>query len=764
MRRLSALAALLVPTTALADVVTGKVHVGAVTAAAARAALSTLDARAAAATLAPTGTDHFGDGDAIVRFEQTHRGLPVVGRGASVRVDRAGDAIAAAIDLDAALPASIAPVVGAAEAAKAAAPRTVLPVAPADAHLVVFRGRLAWAVLPRTIPSLPTAPRFMIDARTGDVLEAIDLVVHANQANVYATNPVTSTLATRPLPIAPTDPNGYLTNAFVESLNCIDHKTVKSVMFGFLTLPVHVCDTEQRAKADMNGDFDYTPIDDPSNVASRSDEFSEVSMYYHATRVYEFFRSLQGDPNAQVVVDKPLRTISNLQLPPGLQKGDIQSAGDPNKPLDPFQNAFFSPAGGQLGMVFQTLYGWNAGAMWFGQGPKRDYSYDGDVVYHEFGHAVVDATLKLGGGWHVDAQGAIDAPSAANEGLADYFSSALAGDSKVGEYAAKDISSSLDGIRDIDNTDDCHGTVIGEAHFDSTFFSGGLWAVRKGLSAADQTAYDKALYKAMRMSTPKPDVGYDDLANLFLATLKTDLPGAATALEAEMKKRGVLPGCDRIYPWTGKLLYPTKIDFVRSPGYWDAPPPASVAGTPNPAPGLIQVRADFADPAAHVTVTFKNPIQNNPLNLLNMNGKPFTPKLLVKFGQPIAWTTQGAVKSDADLTIDCAGDGNKALQTFVCDFDVPDGAASAYVQVANTGDQDGLYGDFILDIQPAPPKEPPADDAGADAGTPAAPPATGCNCDAAGAPRGSLGALGAAGLAGLLAFRRRRRSATSSGA
>ena len=40
-------------------------------------------------------------------------------------------------------------------------------------------------------------------------------------------------------------------------------------------------------------------------------------------------------------------------------------------------------------MIFQTLYGFNAGAMWFGQGPTHDYSYDGDVVYHEFTHAVV---------------------------------------------------------------------------------------------------------------------------------------------------------------------------------------------------------------------------------------------------------------------------------------------------------------------------------------------------------------------------------------
>ena len=47
--------------------------------------------------------------------------------------------------------------------------------------------------------------------------------------------------------------------------------------------------------------------------------------------------------------------------------------------------------------------------MWFGQGPRHDYAYDGDVVYHEFTHAVVDATIQL--------PSAINAPGAMNEGL-----------------------------------------------------------------------------------------------------------------------------------------------------------------------------------------------------------------------------------------------------------------------------------------------------------------------------------------------------------
>jgi MYXO-CTERM domain-containing protein len=756
MRRLAVIALLSIPSTAFADVVSGHVNVGNATEPAARHALASLDARTMSAALALAGTDRFGDGDTILRFEQTHLGLPVIGRGAAVRIDAHGIGRMAVVDLESSLPASIAPAISASDAARTSQRMTILPVKGTDAHLVIAAtpagGKLAWAVIPPMVSGLPTAPRILVDAITGDVLEARDLIVYLNQASVYQTNPVTSMLAMRDLPIVPDDVNGYLANPFIVSENCVDNKTVKTVSFGPFMLPVHICDLEQRAKADVNKDFIYTPIDDPQNPATRTDEFSEVSMYFHANRAYEFFRGLQGDPNAQVVVDKPLRTISNLQLPTGLQKGDIQSAGNKDLPLDPFQNAFFSPAGGQLGMIFQTLYGFNAGAMWFGQGPKHDYSYDGDVVYHEFTHGVVDDTLKLGA-WHVDSYGAIDAPGAMNEGLADYFSSALAGDAAVGEYASKDISSALNSIRNIDNADDCMGTIVGEVHFDSTFFSGGLWATRKSLSDSDKPKYDAALYKAMRLNSGKGDLGYEDLVKLFLATLKTDLPNAATALETEMTmKRGILPGCTRIFPWQGKLLYPKKNDPL-NPGFWAGPSKGNFMGMPATPPGMLQVKVDLAEPTANMTVTFHHPIQQGG-NLLGMMGTPFTAKMLAKFGAPITWTTKGNIAHDADVSVDCTSDGNKMLETWTATFDVPADATVAYLQVSNVGDQDGEYGDIQITTTPAEPM--PMDDAGVIPPKPVPTPVTGCSCNTPGSPAGSAGALLGLGLAGLLAFRRRR--------
>ena len=67
-----------------------------------------------------------------------------------------------------------------------------------------------------------------------------------------------------------------------------------------------------------------------------------------------------------------------------------------------------------------------------------------------------------------------------------------------------DISPSLtDGIRNIDNKDTCSGTIVGEVHFDSTFFSGGLWSARQSLQQGDRQKFDAAIFKAMRSNAGK---------------------------------------------------------------------------------------------------------------------------------------------------------------------------------------------------------------------------------------------------------------------
>lgn len=702
----------------------------------------------------------FAGGETIVGLEQIHNGIPVVGRGAAVQLNRAGENIQTHIRVDASLPSSR-PSVTAEHAARAAASFTKFGVTENDAHLIYFpvlgESRLVWAVLPQLPFGFASQPRILVDAQTGSVIEARDLVQFANGKS-YPFNPISSpTVGTFPFAINPE--GSTLSNPFVISQNCIDQKSVKPVSGFGINLSVHLCDLVQKAAPNGAGDYLFDPIDDASNAASRSDEFSEVTMYYHVTKAYQFFRTLQGDANAQVVSDKPLRTISNLQIPHGLMAGDIASAANPNIPLDPFQNAFFSPAGGQLGSIFSQLYGFNAGAMWFGQGPVHDYSYDGDVVYHEFSHAVVDKALKLGA-WHIDSQGSIDSAGAMNEGLADYFSSAITGDPKVGEYASKDIDPNYDSIRTLDNTDKCLTTITGELHYDSTFFSGGLWSVRAALGAGDRPKFDAAIYKAMRMNPGSTDLGYDEMVKLFLDQLATDFPAGKTALEKEMTARGILPTCDRTFVY-GKEPIKAPSGLMAT-GSFAAPSAASLGiGSKQTAPGMIQVKLDLPENPKKVTVTFDAKAATGAgaqaSSVLGGGGK-FAPLLLAKFDGPIVWTTSGTIASDADLSLE-----GEAKGTSTATFDVPKGAKSIYVQIANAGDADGAYDNITMSVEASKPKttKPKTDEAGTDdsasnAAAAAAPSDSG-GCSTTN-PRGSHGGIGILVALALVLLRRGRRS------
>ena len=714
-----------------------------------RAAVNAVMPKASSLSLVELRAHRFGDGDRIVRFGQTHRGLPVVGRGATVRISAAGDTLMTAVDLATDLPATISPTTTASAAAKIALADE------RDAHLVIWTvrdgsTRLAWAVVPVMPMGVAAAPRVIVDATNGKILERRDMAVFA-QAQVYKSNPIkTPTLSTEALALTPT--GEHLTNEFVISKNCIDNKTVTPVnLFGFKT-NMHTCDLIQTATKNTDGNFVYTPSDTAGAVASRSDDFSEVSMYYHASRAYAFFRGLQGDDTAQVIVDKPLPVVANLQTPPGALAGNFTKAADPNTPLDTFQNAFFSPAAGGLGEIFQQLYGLSTGALWFGQGPSRDYAYDGDVVYHEFTHAVVDDTLKLGA-WHLDAAGAVDAPGAMNEGLADYFSSAITGDPDVGEYASKDISPTLDVIRTLANTDKCPDGIIGEVHADSTLFSGALWTARSSLAAdTDKTKFDRALYKAMRSNPGQGDLGYEDLAKLFQATLKLDFPAGATALETAMTARAVYPACVRMLEGTGDVLKPTKQDLN---GWWSTPGNQTV-GTTNMAPGIFQVHQKLAGAPTTLTIGIDTR-EAGSASPLGGGGTPFTPVILVKFGKAISWNVV-VNTSDADESKDPTNKSGR----YTADVLVPEGATDVYVQIANKGDTDGYYSNLRIDQfgDATPPAEtPPATE------TPAATPAstsTESGCAVSAGPSRTSGLAGIfLGVAAVLGLARRRGKRTS---
>lgn len=635
----------------------------------------------AVASLARVKTVELTSGERVVKLDQMHQGVLVARRGAAVTFGRDGIARHVSAWLEEDLPASVVPALSADQAADVARARTHLPADAGRAMLVIWPSpegnKLAWAVAPEVVGGIPYAPVVVIDAGTGEVILHYNSVVSLNQANVYPTNPVKSpTLMSVTLPVGATDTT--LQNALVVSKNCIDQKKVKTINVG-IPLTVHVCDLLQTALPDANGDYLVTPAGD----TDPEDPFAEVSMFHHVNRAYDYFRGF--DSKLDVNKGKPITTVSNLRVPQGFDTFDMNKLKDPNLPLAPFQNAFFAPSD----PLFQSVFGITGGAMWFGQGPNKDYAYDGDVVYHEFTHAVVNATLKLVGSAHMDKWGASMAPGAMNEGLADFYSSALAGDPDCGEYAVGDYDDSLSSIRTLDNQDACPKDVGGEVHQDSTLFSGALWEARKALDPAKQAQFDAAIFTAMN-SSATGDLGYEDFAKLAHDAVAASPLGAtvADALDAAFTAHGVLPECKRILEYTGKPLNgPAALQDL-----WFAPGTQST-GVAGWTPGVVQVHYKLPANTAKVTIDVEKVDTGGGLGGIFGGGTPFKPKLLVRFGaEPISFTYK-PFKAPMDMqAIDPTASGNDFSTT----VEVPAGATDVYVMVGSAGQTDGAYKNLSL--------------------------------------------------------------------
>ncbi len=412
----------------------------------------------------------------LVRFRRQIAGVPVVGGVVAVSVDAQGRVRWAASDGGEVPPSlSLAPTLPASDAARAASGYAYDD--PALARLVVWappgqRARLAWDVRLPFDMGERAAWRVVVDAADGRQLYRQNKTLTAKRAKVFASgNPVTVGLTEVTLPLPDNAVN--LANADIVALNCIDMKTCP-----VLQTPVHyrACEIQPKATADGNGDFLY---DRPTADTDPEDAFSEVQMFYHAARVLEKFRGL-GLPNLRQV---PLRVIVNWRQP---DSGKEACTGTTSTALlNPFDNAFFTGGAIYHGFPDQP-------SIIFGQGVQVDYAYDGDVVYHEFTHAVQDVLYDTASGF-TDQYGLDTSGGGMTEGTADYFSSSITGDPKVGEYAGADVGF----IRDLGGTKKCPDDVTGEPHDDSEPFSSALWDARVALPAADRDAFDQAVYDAL---------------------------------------------------------------------------------------------------------------------------------------------------------------------------------------------------------------------------------------------------------------------------
>lgn len=658
--------------------------------AAARAVLADHSALATQVTLGPSRAVRLADGERIVKLPQMHAGLPVLHRGAAVSFGANGVANLVSSKLAQDLPGDATPALDAQTAALTASKVAGLGMEPKSAKLVFWPGPngvvLAWTFYARPLHAGAYAPFVVVDAKTGKIIVRYNAALTVHQAQVYPTNPVKSPAVA---PVTVPLPNGATTisTPLVKSHNCIDTKKAKPVDFGGQTFNIHVCELLQTATASA-GSLDFTQA--PAEDTATEDAFAELHIGYHTLKVYEMFRGFQA---GFMVQGTPLDVIANLRMPAGLLQGDIATAGNPNIPLEPFQNAFFSPA--DPGNFFGILFGVSGGGLYFGQGPNKDYSYDADVIYHEFGHAVVEATAKLVGTPHLDEYGVVYSPGGMNEGLADYFAAALSGDPDVGEYAAKDIDPSLASIRSLAAPDACPGAIGGEVHQDATLFSGAIWDVRKTLNDDQKPQLDLAVFKAMN-NAPSGDLSFDEMAKLIIAAAKGSSLGdpTAQALDQAFTKRGVLPNCTRILPYAGATMS-GPVPVGAGIGAWFAPG-AQATGLKSPlgySPGVLQLHLALPSDATKLQITFSG----TDIGQGGFGGAPFTPQVLVRFAEPITFT-YGPYGTNPDvMTIPAQLTGQSQLKDYAASVDITAGAKDAYVMIVNGGDTDGIFTQLTLE-------------------------------------------------------------------
>lgn len=632
------------------------------------------------------------DGRRIVKLPQMHAGLPVIDRSATVTFDTQGVAhiVAARVETD--LPTDLTPAIDATVAASTATKRSGMGADAKSAQLVIWPAgdgqHLAWSVYSPSI-GLPYAPVTIIDAKDGQILAHYNAASTVHQADIFPSNPVKSpqlTNVTLPLPMGATK----LTDNFVAAKNCVDTKMTKQVTIMGFPLNLHICDLQQTAIADaMSLDF----ADKPAADNAPQDPFGELHIYHHTRKAYDYFRAFE--PTFQVQAG-PIDAVANLMVPAGLLQGDIQKAGNPNIPFEPFQNAFFAPAAPPGQFSLQSVFGITGAAMMFGQGPVKDYSYDADVIYHEFTHAAVNATVNFVGTAHRDKYGISVSPGGMNEGIADYFAAALTGDPDIGEYAVLDADPSLKAIRSLAAPDACPTAIGGEVHQDATLFSGGLWDVRSKLANDVQRDFDLAVFGAMK-AAPSGDLGYEQFANIIIEQVKmgpTLGNTVATQLDAAFKARGILPECSRILEYKGQAM--------NGPVYaganvylWFAPAKSTANVGSNSlgyVPGVVQIHVPIPDNTDTLAVDFLG----RTLSSGGLGGGmgEFVPRVLVRIAdEPIQFTYSPFATTPDAVALDPTDNGqdNLGFIMYSAETMVPKGAKNAYVMILNTADIDGGY-------------------------------------------------------------------------
>jgi hypothetical protein len=420
----------------------------------------------------------------VVRFQQMHDGLPVLGTEVLVAVDQQ-EARVVQIDLNRQTRLEVAAPAGdqqltaeqAREAALGAVGNPELrsePPAPGEAFFPADDGlHRAYVVLLPTREDPPHDWRVVVDAATGEVLERKDLIKFVDGSGlVFDPNPVV------------TASNAALRDPDATVAAC-----------GFAGSPRATCDAERvtRTLRDITLDaatgnhrlegpfcsmqnfgppatvFPEEANQNAFTYSSGDERFEAVNVYYH---IDTFQRYLQN----------------------GSQGPSITTARNSQIPCDPHEGsgaAFYSPI--DKGLHFSN------------SGPCRpDRAEDAHVMVHEYGHAIQDNQVPGWGG--VNPTTMRNEAGAMGEGYGDAIACIFfAGHNFLREVFEPWIFGDVGGLRRVDGTKVYPGSWSNQVHADGEIWSAALWNIYRAVGGdsvvpAEQNAARDAVIKSVTVS------------------------------------------------------------------------------------------------------------------------------------------------------------------------------------------------------------------------------------------------------------------------
>jgi len=401
------------------------------------------------------------------------------------------------------------------------------------------------------------------------------------QAKIYRVDPITTPNLEQVELEHLTSTDHTLVGAYARVRSCTpDLARGKKIPLDLGGFQIDVVSCVPESKALPGDDGTYLAIAPPATPAADDGRFAEVMMYHHMQVIHDYYKDVHGLTDR----DSPLDAITNVQA---------NVCGD----WAMIANAAFIPDGGLDQLGFDLDLDINGDSIIFSGTSKRNFSYDGVVIYHEYTHAMLGAT-RLNAAF-VDDQGINNLPGALNESYADYFAGTITNQSAIGNYALNDLEGisicgfSLgaggDAGRDMEVDKTCPNDLTAQVHADSEIFSSALWEIRKQLG---QTDADRVILSSVLTLTNTSDFTLAAAATIDAAD---ELLGAAAAAKVEkaFMDRGLID-CQRVLPVgrVGQRGLPVTLE-------------SKDAFSPNPFPGYAPgyLQYSFVVPEGTATIT-----------------------------------------------------------------------------------------------------------------------------------------------------------------